>query len=137
MTDEDKMQIAKIELHQLRGRCALYEGRDILKLEDLFWKATGQGAMDYSKVRVQTSPVNSMERCIVEMVDFERKLAKDEQELRKDIKAVEFSPVLMLRYVYGYKWKDVAKKLNLSVAHVKGYLLKQHLVEYFNRKHNI
>lgn len=137
MTDEGKRQIAYMELCQLRQRCSEYQGRDLLKLEELFWRATGQGGIDYSRVRVQTSPSNTMENSIIEMVELERRLADQDARLRIDISAVAFSPVLTLRYVYGYSWRQVAHSLHKSTDYVRGYLHKKHLVEYFNRNHNI
>ncbi len=48
--------------------------QEIERIADLKLAATSSGAIDYSKDRVQTSPVNALERQIINYVDLEDRL---------------------------------------------------------------
>lgn len=138
MTDRDKAVIAKLELNKIKKRISnLYQ---VDKLDRLFWSATGAGAIDYSKDRVQTSPANTMEASIIEMIDLERVIELNRSELSEivsDILDLPHGKIIYYRYIARDKtgscltWSDISRRTGLNKNQVM-YLHRLGLVEYYN-----
>lgn len=99
------------------------------ELADLMTAATNNGAIDYSKDRVQTSPQNAQEnrickyvdldaeinREIDEFVDIKHRVTKEIQELNVDY----YIKILFKVYVQYKTVKDAANEIGLSYQYVR------------------
>lgn len=99
------------------------------ELADLMTAATNNGAIDYSKDRVQTSPQNAQEnrickyvdldaeinREIDEFVDIKHRVTKEIQELNVDY----YIKILFKVYVQYKTVKDTANEIGLSYQYVR------------------
>lgn len=99
------------------------------ELADLMTTATNNGAIDYSKDRVQTSPQNAQEnrickyvdldaeinREIDEFVDIKHRVTKEIQELNVDY----YIKILFKVYVQYKTVKDTANEIGLSYQYVR------------------
>ena len=98
------------------------------RIEELYHDASGLKAIVYDKDRVQTSPVNQMER-VFERIDAEaQKYVKArlryEREVHKRIDMIgaldnaQHIQILTLRYIDGKRWEEIACLMHYSFRHV-------------------
>lgn len=97
-----------------RKKAELEALRDVLSL----------AGVDYSKDRVQTSPIDKIATVIAKAVDFEESISEDIIELergREEVMKVinrmpseELKLILTLRYVVNQRWEDVGKVMSYS-----------------------
>lgn len=97
-------------------------------LEFLYEKASGVKAITYDKDRVQVSPENRFEEYMVkisaEAEKYARMLFFYSETLTEGTKRImgmknaTYSQVLMLRYIKGLRWEEIACEMNYSFRHV-------------------
>lgn len=97
-------------------------------LEFLYAKASGIKAITYDKDRVQVSPENKFESYMVKIDAVAEKYAKmlfiysetltEGTERIMNMKNATYSKVLLLRYIDGLRWEEIACKMNYSFRHV-------------------
>lgn len=98
------------------------------RIEELYAQAEGIKAIVYDKDRVQVSPANRMEEVFAEIDAEAEKLAKALVRYRKavqvrteqiaEMEKRDEARVLLLRYVDGKRWEEVACEMNYSFRHV-------------------
>ena len=97
------------------------------RIDELYHEASGLKAIVYDKDRVQTSPINHMEKLFAQIDAEAEKYVKArlryEREVRKRIDQIAniggtFAELLFLRYVDGKRWEEIACIMNYSFRHV-------------------
>lgn len=119
------------EIHRLRRMAQRLER----KIETLRHRAEGLKSITYDKDRVQTSPANTIEAAVVELVDLETRLAEVSHRYAEtarirtkqilDMDNAQYAELLYLRYVddgrngKGNTLDDVAEEMNYSAQHIR------------------
>lgn len=104
--------------------------QDIERLDTMKHGASGVGAIDYSKDRVQTSPVNALERTVCSYVDYEKKLNQKidqfvdaKEQIIAEIRGLhnaDYIQVLFKVYVQYKTLKATAQEMKRSYNFVSG-----------------
>lgn len=111
-----------------------------LELEALRYKASGAGAIDYSKDRVQTSPKNYMEMAMCDIVEILARIEEDKASI-EEIKANAYSiirriddisqrTILEWFYINGVDMGEISLKMFLSERAT--YYLKEDALSSFS-----
>lgn len=119
------------EIHRLKRMAERLER----KIETLRHRAEGLKGITYDKDRVQTSPANTIEATVVELVDLETRLAEVSHRYAEtarirtkqilDMDNAQYAELLYLRYVddgrngKGNTLDDVAELMHYSPSWVK------------------
>ena len=132
------------EIHKFRREIHALQ----LSIEELTVQIEGLKAIDYSKVRVQTSPVNMLEELAGKLLDAKEEYARQillcHREIRQRVKQIrvlrgDYAAVLLQRYVetdpdgLPLTWRRIASNLHRSVSSVM-HIHSRALTE-FNRVH--
>ncbi len=97
------------------------------QLENLKYLREASGSLDYSKDRVQSYPINRIEKLTIKILDLENEINKDIDEL-VDMKARarecfqllegKYNLIMELRYMECLEWREVARRSYYSEKHV-------------------
>lgn len=109
------------------------------ELEALRYKASGAGAIRYDKDRVQTSPQDYMTMAIADVIEIEKQIKEDEEDIEKirgEAYAVvrkmvnpEHRAVIEWYYLNGLSMVNTAFQMGLSER--SAYYLKEEAVAVF------
>lgn len=112
------------EIQKYKSMMQVYADR----IEELYHEAAGIKAIAYDKDRVQVSPENRFEAIMVkidvEAQKWSKARLKYETEVRKrteqiaGLKSTQQVQVLLLRYVEGKRWEEIACIIGYSFRHV-------------------
>lgn len=136
MTERDKQTIAKIELAKVPGIITSIIYLSELN-EALEFSLMGTG-IDYSKERVQTSPVNSMEEVMSRVADNSKKIEQLKETLEKyrqrinRIEDRESIDILIDIYVKSKTFSKIAEERDLKHKSNVEYKYKKALTLYYN-----
>lgn len=99
------------------------------ELSDLMTSATSTGAIDYSKDRVQTSPMNAQENRICRYVDLDAEINREidhfvdiKHQVTNEIQELNvdyYIKILFKVYVQYKTVKDAAQEIGLSYQYVR------------------
>ena len=113
------------------------------KMEDLREQAAGLKAVAYDKDKVQSTPKNAFEETMVRLAEteamYKKAIADHHQAVQTrtqqigELEKPEHVKVLMLRYVDGLRYDDIAERMEYSTDWVKH--LHQAALEEFERRH--
>lgn len=130
------MNIAKEYLKQVETLDTKIQQKKI-ELDSLKYNATGLGAFDYSKEKVQTSAYESMSVKIAKYVDFERELQEDivrfaelKHRVLNQIHSLNnpiYMKILFKKYIEYKPLKDIASEIKYSydrTKHIHGVALE-------------
>jgi DNA-directed RNA polymerase specialized sigma subunit len=115
--------MTKQELYSIYGLSQRI-GQKQRQLEELKAKASSI-ELSYAE-RVQTSQVNNSMAIVDNMIELEQLIDKDLEEMYKKrreayslIRTLSGTErdVMELRYIQGYKWEEIAVKLDISYRH--------------------
>lgn len=109
------------------------------ELEALRYKASGAGAIQYDKDRVQTSPQDYLTMAIMDIIELEKQIEEDEASI-ETIKGQAYSFVRQMEevthrifiewyYLNGVTMLETAEHMNLSER--SAYNLKEDALEAF------
>ena len=140
MTDKEKIRISKTELFKLRGVCSqlekLYDTRD-----GLIMSLYGTG-IDYSKDRIQTSPVNMMEEAFAITSEIDQKIDELIETRNRYVQRIynmkrDMSVNLLIDiYRNRRSYRSIAYELGVSESTV--YERQERaLIEYFNTNYSV
>lgn len=139
MTDKEKIRISKTELYKLRGISTelekLYDTRD-----SLIMSLYGTG-IDYSKDRIQTSPVNMMEEAFAITSEIDQKIDRLIETRNKYVEKIyninNDMYVNLLIDIYRNKrsYGSIAYQLKITKPAVFKRQEKA-LIEYFNTNYS-
>ena len=112
-----------------------------LELEALRYKASGAGAIRYDKDRVQTSPDDYLAKAMVDIIEIEKQIEKDEASIEKKkgkaygmvrLMAVSEQRILIeWYYLNGLSMQETA--LKMSIAERTTYYLRDDALEEFGK----
>lgn len=104
--------------------------QELERLEEMKSGAGGMGAIDYSKDRVQTSPVNAIEKRVCSYIDFEERLNRHidqfvdaKERIIAEIRGLhnaDYIQVLFRVYVQYKTLKTTAQEMKRSYNFVSG-----------------
>lgn len=124
---EKKSLSARKYLEQLQ-EIDISINQELERLEEMKSGAGGVGAIDYSKDRVQTSPVNALERRVCSYINFEERLNSHiyqfvdaKEQIIREIRELHhrnYVQVLFKVYVQYKSFKQVADEMNVSYKYV-------------------
>lgn len=112
-----------------------------LELEALRYKASGAGAIRYDKDRVQTSPDDYLAKAMVDIIEIEKQIEKDESSIEKK-KGKAYGMVRLMTvpeqriliewyYLNGLSMQETA--LKMSIAERTTYYLRDDALEEFGK----
>ena len=112
-----------------------------LELEALRYKASGAGAIRYDKDRVQTSPDDYLAKAMIDIIEIERQIEKDEASIEKKkgkaygiVRQMEIAEQRILiewYYLNGLSMQETA--LKMSIAERTTYYLRDDALESFGK----
>ena len=112
-----------------------------LELEALRYKASGAGAIRYDKDRVQTSPDDYLAKAMVDIIEIEKQIEKDEASIEKKkgkaygvVRQMEIAEQRILiewYYLNGLSMQETA--LKMSIAERTTYYLRDDALESFGK----
>lgn len=124
---EKKSLSARKYLEQLQ-EIDISINQELERLEEMKSGAGGVGAIDYSKDRVQTSPVNALERRVCNYIQFEKRINGEieqfsdaKEQIIREIRELHhrnYVQVLFKVYVQYKSFKQVADEMNVSYKYV-------------------
>lgn len=112
-----------------------------LELEALQYKASGAGAIRYDKDRIQTSPDDYLAKAMVDIIEIEKQIEKEEGDIEKK-KGKAYSIVRQMEqpdqriiiewyYLNGLSMAETATKMN--IAERTSYYLRDDALESFGK----
>ena len=112
-----------------------------LELEALRYKASGAGAIRYDKDRVQTSPDDYLAKAMIDIIEIEKQIEKDEASIEKKkgkaygiVRKMEIAEQRILiewYYLNGLSMQETA--LKMSIAERTTYYLRDDALESFGK----
>lgn len=135
MTDKEKMTIAKIDMYKLESiskqiiKC--YESRESIIL------SLYGGGIDYSKDRVQTTPVNRMEEAFARVSEIDERIDKLINLKGKILNNIYLLPsdigcnILIDKYSKLKSYSIIAKEYHRPISTIKS-IHNNALIKYFN-----
>lgn len=112
-----------------------------LELEALRYKASGAGAIRYDKDRVQTSPDDYLAKAMIDIIEIEKQIEKDEASIEKKkgkaygvVRQMEIAEQRILiewYYLNGLSMQETALKMN--IAERTTYYLRDDALESFGK----
>lgn len=112
-----------------------------LELEALRYKASGAGAIRYDKDRVQTSSEDYLAKAMIDIIEIEKQIEKDEAAVEKKkgkaygmvrlMTAPEQRILIEWYYLNGLSMQETAIKM--SIAERTSYYLRDDALEEFGK----
>lgn len=112
-----------------------------LELEALRYKASGAGAIRYDKDRVQTSPDDYLAKAMVDIIEIEKQIEKEENNIEKKkgkaygvvrkMGTAEQRVLIEWYYLNGLSMQETAIKM--SIAERTTYYLRDDALEEFGK----
>ena len=112
-----------------------------LELEALQYKASGAGAIRYDKDRVQTSPDDYLAKAMVDIIEIEKQIEKEESEIEKKkgraysiVRQIEHPDqriIIEWYYLNGLSMTETATKMN--IAERTAYYLRDDALDSFGK----
>lgn len=112
-----------------------------LELEALRYKASGAGAIRYDKDRVQTSPDDYLAKAMVDIIEIEKQIEKEEKSVEKKkgkaysivrkMEQAEHRIIIEWYYFNGLSMIDAATRMN--IAERTAYYLRDDALEGFGK----
>lgn len=136
MTDNQKK--AHNYLSHIRDTEKLIKDKE-LELEALRWKASGVGAIQYDKEKIQTTAQNYMEMAIADCIEIEQEIEEDKATIEetkgtaynivRKMKKPDQRAIIEWYYLNCLSMEDIAQKMYMSVRNA--YYLKDDALETF------
>lgn len=112
-----------------------------LELEALRYKASGAGAIRYDKDRVMTSPDDYLAKAMVDIIEIEKQIEKEESSIEKkkgkaygvvrQIEQDEQRIIIEWYYLNGLSMAETAMKMN--IAERTSYYIRDDALESFGK----
>ena len=131
--------MTKKELEHIRDAEKIINAKK-LELDALRYKASGAGAIQYDKDRVQTSPQDYMAMAIVDIIEIEKQIAEEEENVEqmrgeayslvRKMENPEHRAIIEWYYLNGVSMTNAALQMNMSER--SAYYLKEDAIIAFS-----
>ena len=112
------------------------------ELEALRYRASGAGAIQYDKDKVQTSPSDYLTMAIADIIEIEKQIEEDETSVEdmigqayaivRQIELPEHRTIIEWFYLNGVSMNETAERMNMSER--AAYYLKEDALESFGQR---
>ena len=112
------------------------------ELEALRYRASGAGAIQYDKDKVQTSPSDYLTMAIADIIEIEKQIEEDETSVEdmigqayaivRQIELPEHRTIIEWFYLNGVSMNETAERMNMSER--SAYYLKEDALESFGQR---
>ena len=112
------------------------------ELEALRYRASGAGAIQYDKDKVQTSPSDYLTMAIADIIEIEKQIEEDETSVEdmigqayaivRQIELPEHRTIIEWFYLNGVSMNETAERMNMSER--AAYYLKEDARESFGQR---